>query len=325
MLSSRACSAWLTRRASQRVTSREELDAALALAPKGGLVILSVESESECYVGPEGAAMTWATEDSKETRMAACRQLSNSLARVAREAPEVAFVSLEGDADAAARALSAELGVKHFPTVQYWRDGELLWQHEGAASGSASLQEGALFYAGAAGGGAKVSDYVDELHNAGELDAFLASCAAPATAVRGMKLAAPCNQQLAVLDVSLAAGSPGCVHIFPAVLALSKNLAGAVRFARVLGDSGPGAKAVMENLGITAVPTFVFFADGKEVGRYAGADRGALMAAVLDMQAKVGFQLPAPPTRKRPSIAEAKRIAAEARARDKAAGRQSGW
>ena len=307
------------------MTSRDELDAALALAPKGGLVILSFESESECYMGPDGTPLTWASVDSKETRMAACRQLSNSLARVAREAPEVTFIALEGDADAAARALSAELGVKHFPTVQYWRDGVLLWQHEGAGSGPEALQEGALFFAGAAGGGAKVSDYIDEVHNANELDAFLASCAAPGKAVRGMTLAAPCNQQLAVLDVSLAAGSPGCVHIFPAVLALSKNLAGAVRFARVLGDSGPDAKAVMENLGITAVPTFVFFADGKEVGRYAGADRGALMAAVLETQAKVGFQLPTPPTRKRPSIAEAKRIAAEARARDKAAGRQSGW
>ena len=311
--------------ASQRVTSRDELDAALALAPKGGLVILSIESESECYMGPDGAPLTWASVDSKETRMAACRALSNSLARVAREAPEVTFVSLEGDADADARALSAELGVKHFPTVQYWRDGQLLWQHEGAGSSAEALTEVALFYADAAGDGAKVSDYINEVHNANELDAFLASCAAPATAVRGMSLAAPCNQQLAVLDVSMAAGSPGCVHIFPAVLALSKNLAGAVRFARVMGDSGAGAKAVMENLGITAVPTFVFFADGKEVGRYAGADRGALMAAVMDTQAKVGFQLPTPPTRKRPSIAEAKRIAAEARARDKAAGRQSGW
>lgn len=311
--------------ATQSVTSREELGAALALAPKGGLVILSVESESECYMGPDGTPLTWSSGVDKETRMAACRVLSNSLARVAREAPEVTFVSLEGDADAAARALSAELGVKHFPTVQYWRDGKLLWQHEGAGSGAEALQEGALFFAGAAGEGTKVSDYIDEVHNANELDAFLASCTGPAVAVRGMTLAAPCDKQLAVLDVSLAAGSPACVHVYPAVLALSKNMAGAVRFARVLGDSSPAAKEVMENLGITAVPTFVFFADGVEIGRYAGADRGALMAAVLDVQAKVGFQLPAPPTRKRPSIAEAKRIAAEARARDKAAGRQSGW
>ena len=248
-------------------------------------------------MGPDGTPLTWASVDSKESRMAACRQLSNSLARVAREAPEVTFVALEGDANADARALSGELGVKHFPTVQYWRDGELLWQHEGAGSSAEALQEGALFYAGSAGGGAKVSDYIDEVHSPAELDAFLASCAAPAKAVRGMTLAAPCDQQLAVLDVSLAAGSPGCVHIFPAVLALSKNLAGAVRFARVLGDSGPTAKAVMENLGVTAVPTFVFFADGKEVGRYAGADRGALMSAVLDMQSKVGFQLPCVPSK----------------------------
>lgn len=56
-----------------------------------------------------------------------------------------------------------------------------------------------------------------------------------------------------------------------------------------------------------------------------GADRGALMAAVLETQAAVGFTLPEPPPRKRPSVAEAKRIAAEARERDRAAGRKSGW
>ena len=257
--------------------------------------------------------------------MAPCAALSGTLARVARDATNVTFVSLEGDASAEARALSAELGVSQFPTIQYWRNGKLLWQHAGAGAGAEALSQGVLFYADATGAGTKASDYVAEVHSKAEFDGFIASCAAPATGVRGATLAAPCEQQLAVLDVSLARDSPGCVHIYPAVLALAQNLAGAARFSRLLGDASPEAAALMKSLNVTTVPTFIFWAGDKEVGRYSGADRGQLMAAVLDAQSAVGFQLPAAPTRKRPSIAEAKRIAAEARARDKAAGRQSGW
>jgi thioredoxin-like negative regulator of GroEL len=257
--------------------------------------------------------------------MEACRALRDSLQRVARDCENVSFVVLEGDADAAARALSAELGVSAFPTVQYWRAGRLLWQHAGALGGSEALGEGVLFYAGAAGGGAKATDYIEELGNASDLESFVTACAAAQEGVRGVTLEVPCEKQLAIVDVSLGKDSPGCVHIYPAVLALAKNTAGAVRWSRLLGDSSPAAADVMAKLNVTKVPTFVFFADGKEVGRYAGADRGALMATVLEEQSKLGFQLPSAPVRKRVSIAEAKAIAAEARARDKAAGRKSGW
>jgi hypothetical protein len=312
---------------SQRVTSKEELDAAFALAPESSLVILSIESEDECFLGhnPEGAAQSWATPDSREARMAPCRALSDSLQRVAREADNVSFVALEGDASAEARALCAELGVAAFPTIQYYKDGALLWQHAGAVGGAAALGEGVLFYGNTAGGGVKASDYVDEVATRPQLDAFLASCAAPQTAVRGITLAAPCDKQLTVVNVSMAKDSAPCVHIYPAVLALAKNTAGAIRWARLLGDSSADAGALMASLNVTRVPTFVFFADGKEVGRYTGADRGALMAQVLETQAKVGYTLPPPPPRKRTSTADAKRIAQEARAREKAAGRQSGW
>ncbi len=309
----------------QRVTSRDELDAAFALAGAGELVILSVESQEECYLGAGAPPAGWTAPNSKEARMAPCVELAGALQRVAREASGVTFVALEGDASAEARALAAELGVKAYPTIQYWRDGAMLYQHAGAAGGAEAVGQGALFYADSAGGGVKASDYVEEVANKNQLDAFLASCAAPQEAVRGVTLSAPCEQQLAVLDVSLSRDSPGCVHIYPAVLALAKNMAGAARFARLLGDSSADAAALMKSLNVTTVPTFVLFANGKECGRYTGADRGALMNAVLDVQSKLGFALPAPPPRKRTSTADAKRIAQEARARDKAAGRQSGW
>jgi len=62
-----------------------------------------------------------------------------------------------------------------------------------------------------------------------------------------------CEKQLAVLDVSLLNDSPQCMHVYPAVLALAKNTAGATRWARLLGDSGPDAKALMSSLNVTQV------------------------------------------------------------------------
>ena len=248
------------------------------------------------------------------------RSFQDSLQRIAREAANVEFVELEGDANQEARLLASELGVKTFPTVQFWKNGRLLWQYAGASAANAQLGEGVLFYAGQG-----VSDYVSEIKDQASMTAFLQSCASPQPAVRGMTLSAPCDQQLAVVDVSLAADCPGCVYVFPAVLALAKNTAGAIRWGRLLGDSGAEAAALMKKLNVTSVPTFVMLHNDKEVGRYVGSDRGQLMAAVLDAAAATGLTLPEAPTRKRPSVAEAKRIAAEARARDKAMGRKSGW
>jgi len=252
--------------------------------------------------------------------MAECLTLKDSLQRISRECSNVEFVTLEGDVTQEARLLAQELGAKTFPTVQFWKNGRLLWQYAGASAANAQLGEGVLFWADG-----RATDYVAEVTNDSTFDAFLQSCAAPQTAVRGITLEAPCEQQLAVLDVSLAANSPGCVHVFPAVLALAKNTAGAIRWGRLLGDASPDAAALMKKLNVTSVPTFIMMHNGKEVGRYVGADRGQLMAAVLDATAVTGLKLPEPPARKRPSVAEAKRIAAEARERDKAMGRKSGW
>ena len=283
---------------------------------------MCVLSSSECNLGDSPAAQTatWATPQIKATRMAECTSLKDSLQRIAREAENVEFVELEGDASQEAGLLAAELGVKTFPTVQFWKNGRLLWQYAGASAANAQLGEGVLFFAGKG-----VADYVTEIKDKDSMAAFLQSCSAPQTAVRGMTLSAPCEQQLAVVDVSLAADCPACVHVFPAVLALAKNTAGAIRWGRLLGDSSAEAGALMKSLNVISVPTFIMLHNDKEVGRYVGSDRGKLMAAVLDATAATGLTLPEAPTRKRPSVAEAKRIAAEARARDKAMGRKSGW
>ena len=299
----------------QFVTSREELDAAFSLSSDEELVIVTVQSEEECNLGSDPGAFN------VNQPADACVALKDTLSRVARECENVSFVSLEGDASPAARALSAELGVTTFPTVQYYKAGKLLFQHAGAASAAGKVDESVAFL-----GSTGWDEHVSEVKGKEDLEGFLASCAAPAAAVRGMELWAPCDQQLGVLDVSTQ-DSPGCAHIFPAVLALAKNTAGAVRWARLLGDAGPQQKALIAELKVASVPSFIFFnpKTGKEFGRYTGADRGQLMAAVLEAQQITGYSLPSPPPRKRPSVAEAKRIASEARAREKAAGRQSGW
>ena len=135
-----------------------------------------------------------------------------------------------------------------------------------------------------------------------------------------------CDKQLAIVDVSVEKNAPaGCMHIFPAIVSLAKNTAGATRWARLIGDSNEAADALMKSLNITEVPTFVFYAEGKEVDRYVGADRMALMNKVLAFQRSNGVKLPERAPRKRMSTAEAKEIARAARERQKAAGRQSGW
>jgi hypothetical protein len=70
---------------------------------------------------------------------------------------------------------------------------------------------------------------------------------------QGVLMDVVCEKQLAVLDVSLLNDSPQCMHVYPAVLALAKNTAGATRWARLLGDSGADAKALMKSLNVTQV------------------------------------------------------------------------
>lgn len=44
------------------------------------------------------------------------------------------------------------------------------------------------------------------------------------------------------------------------------------------------------------VPTFLFFRNGKEVGRHVGSSRGDLIGQILQLQAALGIAPPAPPT-----------------------------
>ena len=304
----------------KEIRTSDELDAALALAGDS-LVMLAVESAEECYAGDSA----WSGADAK---MESCRNLSASLARIAREAEDVTFLKIEVVGHEDARALARDLGVKQFPTYLYYKNGELLWEHVGAGAGShEKIAEGVLYYGNTGAGGMKTTEYITEVKSQADLENFLAACA-PEQDVPGFMapVSVPCDKQLAIVDVSVDKNAPaGCMHIFPAIVSLARNTAGATRWARLIGDASEDAAKVMSAMNVTEVPTFVFFADGKEVDRYTGADRLALMNKVLEFQRKNGVRLPERATRRRMSTAEAKEIARAARERERAMGRQSGW
>lgn len=310
--------------------SRDDFDAALALAGDK-LVMLDVYSDEQCDL-QDGAvwdkAPTWQTSaEAHEAMMEPCRRVSNVFQRVARECTNVEFLSLDADESADAELLVQELGITKLPTVQFWRNGELLWQQEGAGDGATrNIGEGILYYSGNLADGEKVGGLIEDVGSKTDLEAWLAECALPGTGPGGVNIDVACDKQMQVLDVSLAKDSAACVHAYAAVVALAKNLQGAVRWGRVLADADDSSAALAKELGVQAFPTFVMHVEGKEVGRYVGSDRVELMQKVLEVQKKCGVRLPEPPPRKRMSQAEARKIQQEQRARAKAAGvRPQGW
>jgi len=137
---------------------------------------------------------------------------------------------------------------------------------------------GVLYFGDTAANGVHASDYVQELGSRADLDAFLAKQPA---------------EVLTVLDVSLISASP-CIHIFPAVMALAKNFVGYAAFGRLLGDASPAAEAVLRQLSVVEVPTFIFYRGGVEVGRHVGSSRGDLIGKILQYQSDYGVNPPAP-------------------------------
>jgi hypothetical protein len=53
--------------------------------------------------------------------------LKNDLARVARECPDLVLLNVDATTGAGA-AMAKELGVTRFPTQQYYKNGNLVWQ-----------------------------------------------------------------------------------------------------------------------------------------------------------------------------------------------------
>jgi len=260
------------------VHTREELDSALANAGDS-LVVLEVMSEDECtpgaYPEPEQQWKEGAVSH-EEARREKCMQLRSGLQRVARDCPDVVFLSV--NADEAPKALVESLRVTMLPTVQFYRRGAFLWQTEGTDTGLQDTAEGVLYFGDAAADGVRASDYVETVASRAEFDAFVAAAAAA--------------KEVAILDVSTSTATP-CVRIFPAFFALAKHLKGIARCAHLVGDATPQAADLTRQLGVTQVPTFLFFRDGVEQGRHVGSSRGDLIGKCLEFAGKLADLPPA--------------------------------
>ena len=101
------------------------------------------------------------------------------------------------------------------------------------------LCTGVLYFGDIAANNVKASDYVREVTSRAQLESWLSDSA---------------DAQLHVLDVSLTSATP-CVHIFPAVLALAKNMAGSASFARLMADKGSEAQSLAKEYKVVQVST----------------------------------------------------------------------
>lgn len=103
---------------SQEIHSMQEFEAGLSLAGDR-LVMVAVESEEECVMSDD----VWDRNavSGSETNKEQCRQLSASLARIAREADNVVFLRVEVLESGETRKIAQELNITNFPTYQYWK------------------------------------------------------------------------------------------------------------------------------------------------------------------------------------------------------------
>ncbi|KXZ49120.1 hypothetical protein GPECTOR_23g5 [Gonium pectorale] len=248
------------------------------------LVVVEVQQEGVCQTGiddPE-PEIHWKldAEKAREQQLAKCTAVKHVIQRTARECPDVSFVAIETDGSTERDALVRKLGVQVLPTLQFYRNGKLLWEHKGVGQMEAGVGEGVMYYGDAGAGGVQPSSVVAEITSKAKLQEFLSASTDP--------------NVLQVLNVSLTSAGP-CIKVFPAVVALSRSFQGYATFARLLGDQNGDTRELLQSLNIVEVPTFIFFRSGKEVGRHVGSSRGDLIGQILQQQAAVGLSPPAPP------------------------------
>jgi len=236
------------------------------------LVVLEIASEVVCDTGiTEVADPDWKQDGIVD--LAPCERLKHSMQRCARECPDVVFLKLVGDESEEARALCEEQGVTSLPTLRFYRSKELLWEVEGVQGAEKDLGEGVLYFGDYAAQGEKATAHVPELTSRDDMKLF----------VQGA------GKEIAVIDFSTEQCEP-CIHIFPAVLALAKNMKGHVRFARIVGDANSHTQALMKEFDVVQVPTFLFFKEGALIERYVGSSRGDLIGQILKIQGLFGEQ-----------------------------------
>ncbi|CAD7705085.1 unnamed protein product [Ostreobium quekettii] len=246
------------------------------------LVVVEMDSDVVCQSGieEEEPELHWKLDrDAKENELwEQCKHVKHVFQRTARECTDVKFLQLKADTPDGSK-LCDKLCVDVLPTLQFYRDGKLLWEHKGAVEMPEDLGEGVLFYGNTAAGGEKATKHVQEIHTISDLESFLGNTQQDST--------------LSVIDISLTSALP-CIRMFPAVVALAKNFKGYAAFARLLGDESEETKAMMGKLGIREVPTFLFFRRGKLVDKHVGSSRADLIGHILELQSIEGIPPPPP-------------------------------
>eukprot|EP00878_Enallax_costatus_P005724 GHUV01006002.1.p1 GENE.GHUV01006002.1~~GHUV01006002.1.p1 ORF type:complete len:209 (+),score=31.72 GHUV01006002.1:247-873(+) len=108
------------------------------------LVVVEVESDKVCQTGlEEEAELHWKADQAAALKP--CQGIKHTFARIARECPDVKFLSLNADDPEASEVLDV-LGVEVIPSVQFWRNGKLLWEHRGVNQFDQGLGEGVLYF-----------------------------------------------------------------------------------------------------------------------------------------------------------------------------------
>lgn len=241
------------------------------------LVVIEIESAEVCQTGwDEEPELHW--KDDQKAALEPCKQLKHIFQRTARDCPDVEFLTVQAEDDNGDE-ICDRLGVDVLPTVQFWKEGKLLWEHKGVDNLNQDLGEGVLYFGDQAGGNEKASMYIQDLDSQAEVKKFVED--------------EPDEKKLVVVDVSLSDAGP-CVKIFPAVMALAKNFTGLAKFARVMADKNDDLREYMEAQNISQVPTFLFFRGGELVGRHVGSSRGDLIGQILTMQSAAGIPPPRP-------------------------------
>ena len=246
------------------VTDLDELDAEISKAGDK-LMVIEISSDEHCQLDSE-----------HEINPASCQGMKHSFQRTARDCPDAVFmeVLVEDLNDELAQSLGAAV----LPTVQFVKNGKLLWEHRGITNLDQDLAEGVLFYGDAGAGGQHPSDFIQEIKSKADLEKWTS----------GLD-----GKVLGVLDVSIS-GAAACVHIFPTVVVLARQFKGFASFARLMGDATEETKALMQELNITTVPTFNFYREGGIVGQHVGTSRSDLIGAILGKQAELGLTPPPP-------------------------------
>ncbi|KAG1664584.1 hypothetical protein FOA52_012526 [Chlamydomonas sp. UWO 241] len=250
------------------------------------LVVLEVQSEAVCETGVfdlDNVEYQFESEAraANEAAMARCNQVKHTFQRIARECADATFVqhTVDDEPTPESSELCEQLDIQVLPTLQFWREGRKLWEHKGALHMETGVAEGVLFYEGSAANGVKVTDFVGSIKSREQFDKF----------VNGGD-----PNVLKVVFVATSGASP-CIRVYPAVLALSKNFVGYASFARMM-DEGGELITMLQELNVIEVPTFLFYREGKEVGRHVGSSRADLIGQILTMQNSLGIAPPPPPT-----------------------------